>query len=684
MKKITALILALLLACVFAVPAWPSGLTSNKFLYKPDLGAKGLTEKNTFDAGLDRVDARLGKEIWVGDPNYGTTLQEALTTIDTSSVTLRVPAGTHNISENFTIPATIALRVERGAILAVAATKTLTINGPIDAGLYQIFSCIGSGKVVFGVGSVKEIYPQWWGAVSGTECGTALNACLQAGKSSTTTGNILSGYFGFAVKFPAGLYLTNTTIKVPPNVNLTGDGPANSVIKANTAAADPVVQFESSSGQAHSIISQLAVNGDNKVAVGISFTDGAQVQHNYATVSNCYLTKAITGIKVDGLATAFHFVIYSRIVDNQFEEVTNGILLDNRINALWIERNFINATDYGIISNATAALDDVQIVGNTFDGPIQWAIKISGIAGTQAISAIIARNRLECAKGVYIVTPYTTALMHDNQFSCTGYAVQVKGYQCSIQGNQFSAAGSAATYAINIESGAKWTQVGWNNYGEPGIGTVYPKRILDNGFGSIIDRRCGANYASGGTYEQGEIYQSAAPASGGSPGAICTTAGTYPSYSSTGAINTASTTLTVASASGLSLGEYITIAGVTGVKKVMLVSGTTVTIDVAADATVGPTSAVAHSAPVFSASPNLAGANVAPAVPASTVEVRNWAVWTPVRVTIVGGTVTAIAKGFTSGSLVTTGATGGAFILEHGEYIAITYSMAPTWTWFGM
>ena len=66
--KVLSLLLNLLMAVVFALPTWAGTLTTNEFLYKPSLGARGATEKNTFDAGLDRVDARLSKQIWVGDP----------------------------------------------------------------------------------------------------------------------------------------------------------------------------------------------------------------------------------------------------------------------------------------------------------------------------------------------------------------------------------------------------------------------------------------------------------------------------------------------------------------------------------------------------------------------------------------------------------------------------------------
>jgi hypothetical protein len=56
----------------------------------------------------------------------------------------------------------------------------------------------------------------------------------------------------------------------------------------------------------------------------------------------------------------------------------------------------------------------------------------------------------------------------------------------------------------------------------------------------------------------------------------------------------------------------------------------------------------------------------------------------PCRVTIAGGTVTLIAKGFSSGALADTHVTSGVVILQAGEYIAITYSDAPTWIWVGV
>ncbi|HEX6257951.1 MAG TPA: glycosyl hydrolase family 28-related protein [Candidatus Saccharimonadales bacterium] len=66
-----------------------------------------------------------------------------------------------------------------------------------------------------------------------------------------------------------------------------------------------------------------------------------------------------------------------------------------------------------------------------------------------------------------------------------------------------------------------------------------------------------------------------------------------------------------------------------------------------------------------------------PAVPASGVGVANpWGV--PVTIYISGGTVSDIAINGTS-----TGAIVGTFSLAPGQSIVLTYSAAPTWSWFG-
>jgi hypothetical protein len=86
-----------------------------------------------------------------------------------------------SISANTTVPATVQLIVHNGGLFNIDNAVTLTIDGPVQAGVYQIFDCTGTGEVVFG--SQLSGYPEWWGAVtndSGADCTDAINACIAA------------------------------------------------------------------------------------------------------------------------------------------------------------------------------------------------------------------------------------------------------------------------------------------------------------------------------------------------------------------------------------------------------------------------------------------------------------------------------------------------------------------------
>ncbi len=151
--------------------------TGNQFFYKPSLGARGAEEKSRFDAGLEAVDAHLGRYKTLGDPNYS-TLSEALTTIGAGQVNLHIPAGTVTVSANTTIPANVHLVVQRGALFSVANGVTLTLNGSLEAGPYQIFLHNGTGKVVFGANSpaAHRVDPAWWYPGTGHWDGALANA----------------------------------------------------------------------------------------------------------------------------------------------------------------------------------------------------------------------------------------------------------------------------------------------------------------------------------------------------------------------------------------------------------------------------------------------------------------------------------------------------------------------------
>ncbi len=219
MKKIHYCSLIIILGFLYIVPSWAGSWTGKEFIYKPNLGARGQTEKNAFDAGMDRVDARLSKEIWVGDPKYGPSLQDAVAAIGANSVILLVPAGTHSINSDLTIPANVTLKVARGAILSIANGKTLTINGSMEAGPYQVFSPIGTGRVSFGRGAVNQVNIVWFGAVRGVgnDNSSAIIAALDSIVGCGAKLFIPDGdwYFSQTIK--------NSTAISQPRIHITGN-----------------------------------------------------------------------------------------------------------------------------------------------------------------------------------------------------------------------------------------------------------------------------------------------------------------------------------------------------------------------------------------------------------------------------------------------------------------------------
>ncbi len=228
MKRIIAAIMGLLLTSVWPLPAFTGTLTANEFLYKPSLGARGDTEKNTFDAGLDRLDARLGKEIWVGDPNYGPTLRDAITAIGSTPAILRVPTGAHNIGADLTIPATLTLKPERGALLAITSGATLTFNHFVDPGPYQIFSDANTDNtkgVKFAKGcGLQFVRPEWWGAVSDGSTSAATGNKLAIQKAIDASGN-----WSVPVQLPAGQCYVDGTIYYRSGTKLYGVGSPDSL-----------------------------------------------------------------------------------------------------------------------------------------------------------------------------------------------------------------------------------------------------------------------------------------------------------------------------------------------------------------------------------------------------------------------------------------------------------------------
>jgi hypothetical protein len=159
------------------------------------------------------------------------TWAAAIASIGSTMATL-VVAETIAVSASVAIPTTMTLAFSNGAYLAIATGVTLTINGTLDAPLRKIFDCAGTGKVAFGAGAVKEVYPEWWGAKgdNATDDTAAIAAALIAWKNV---------YFG------KGIFLTDKVVLDGAVQNaqiIRGVSPDDTIIKGNTGE-DIVLQI---------------------------------------------------------------------------------------------------------------------------------------------------------------------------------------------------------------------------------------------------------------------------------------------------------------------------------------------------------------------------------------------------------------------------------------------------------
>ena len=167
-----------------------------------------------------------------------------------NEATVRIPRGTHEVLYDMTIPENICLQFDKGAILEVASGKTLTINGCIEAGLWQIFGGLG---IVLGDSknvAVGEVYPQWWGADSSgvNDSAKAIQAAIAFLSATYTPWNVSGGWYcgGGTVKLSRGIYSLHSGIILGRNISIIGDGWRSTYIAVNSGVE---CAFDSTVGQ---------------------------------------------------------------------------------------------------------------------------------------------------------------------------------------------------------------------------------------------------------------------------------------------------------------------------------------------------------------------------------------------------------------------------------------------------
>jgi hypothetical protein len=119
---------------------------------------------------------------------------------------------TYSMSQSVTLTSNITLKIEKGAVLSIAVGKTLTMNGKVEAGDYQIFS--GEGTVTV-PGVLKA---EWFGIVpdfvSSSDTGTDNTAAFEWAISCMTEGQ--------KIEFGAGKFGFGSAVDVSKRITISG------------------------------------------------------------------------------------------------------------------------------------------------------------------------------------------------------------------------------------------------------------------------------------------------------------------------------------------------------------------------------------------------------------------------------------------------------------------------------
>ena len=239
------------------------------------------------------------------------SIQSLLTTIGTvNKATIELQCrsaggSTYIIPQNadWSAYTNVTWKIRPGAILQVATTKTLTIGGPFEIGLYKVFDCVGTGKVVFGsndnyfwANSIEGVRPEWWGAKAddSTDCTAALNAAVIAGGNATPV--LLS--FG---TYRVGAGLAADTVAVYLTGSVKGVSATGSVIKNVGAGTAVSLGFASGFQWSQDVsYSDFSVMGDRSNGVYGSGQDGIWLNSQYTGAGHQVQNRKFTNVRSIG------------------------------------------------------------------------------------------------------------------------------------------------------------------------------------------------------------------------------------------------------------------------------------------------------------------------------------------------------------------------------------------------
>lgn len=341
--------------------------------------------------------------------------------------TLYVKAGeTVAIAADTSIPSTVSLVVEKGGLITVATGKTLTIAGPFRAGLYQAFSCSGTGVVSFGKDAdacnIDVVFPEWWGAVADNvaDCSVAINKAIASLPTFTVATNYDAFPAGGTVQFSRGSYRIEHSVIADKLIHLRGMGRFVSSINVPADFSDAMmIHFAADAG--FSTFSHLRLHALGNGGITSDFiriTDARSV----GIFKNMIDLDTGNGLAPD-FCKAIHiinatvaYVGFTTIHDNYITGMQWGVYMDGR--------NITTGTVYnndfvGLQDGAGGAYSEDAIFGSSDVGSGgDWRIWGNEIEGWKHGIQIRNAGGVLITGNHYETCPLGTVLLGTNTYNC--------------------------------------------------------------------------------------------------------------------------------------------------------------------------------------------------------------------------------------------------------------------------
>jgi len=301
-------------AIVWATNKFPCWVKADKstVVYMGNVGFGTVPGAKLDVAGNFKLNTGLITSDAVGNVCYGADISASanfaasVTAIGSTQAKLITIRGNH-VSGGVTIPTTLTFALQQGANHTVANGTTFTINGPFEAGDYQVFSLTGTGAVA----GLKLSKPEWF-ATNTTPGTTDMTAAWNTAMASLSAGGQLvclpgTAYMvdGAGVLDGDGNYYTikNTTNKIKIVGNqatlVWDEGTDNTIIILGLEGTDVEVENLNftMSGWAAAITSShyaILTSGARSKVIGCTFSDSilhaVPIRNNGANslVSKCY------------------------------------------------------------------------------------------------------------------------------------------------------------------------------------------------------------------------------------------------------------------------------------------------------------------------------------------------------------------------------------------------------------